>query len=88
MADLIESIARNGAAIGILVMAAAPTREMERRAAAAGIHDTGLDGRFQRIQILTLADIFAGRRPRLPNIDRAMFRRAAREEGAGQRRLL
>lgn len=88
VADLIESIARNGAAIGILVMAAAPTREMERRAAAAGIHDTGLDGRFQRIQILTLADIFAGRRPRLPNIDRAMFRRAAREEGAGQRRLL
>jgi site-specific DNA-methyltransferase (adenine-specific) len=88
VAELIESVARNGAAIGILVMAALPTKEMERRAAAAGIHDTGLGGRFARIQILTLAEIFAGKRPHLPNIDRAMFRRVAREQATEQRRLL
>ena len=84
---LIATIARERAPIGILLMLAEPTREMRRRAAAAGLYRDGIDEGFPRLQILTLAELFAGKRPRIPNIDRAAFRRAEREE-AEQARLL
>ena len=84
---LIATIARERAPIGVLVMLAEPTREMLRRAAAAGLYRDGIDEGFPRLQILTLAELFAGKRPRIPNIDRAAFRRAERE-GVEQARLL
>ncbi|WP_375395300.1 DNA methyltransferase [uncultured Sphingomonas sp.] len=84
---LIATIAREGAPIGILLMLAEPTREMRRRAAAAGLYRDGIDEGFSRLQILTLAELFAGKRPRIPNIDRGAFRRAE-PEGVKQTRLL
>lgn len=86
VAELVETISRQKAAVGILVLAANPTRQMETRAAAAGVYDLGIHGRFARVQILLLAEIFQGKRPRLPNIDRTMFRKA-RREGPGQNSL-
>ncbi len=80
VSELVETIGRQKAAVGILVMAALPTREMEKRAAAAGIYDLGEHGRFPRIQILTLAEMFRGKVPRLPNIDRTGHKAAKREE--------
>ena len=84
---LIATIARERAPIGILLMLADPTREMRRRAAAAGLYRDGIDEAFPRLQILTLGELFAGKRPRIPNVDRAAFRRAERE-GVEQARLL
>ena len=84
---LIATIAREQAPIGVLLMLAEPTREMRRRAAAAGLYRDGVDDAFPKLQILTLAELFAGKRPRIPNIDRAAFRRAERE-GIEQARLL
>ena len=80
VADLVESIGRNGAAIGILIMAAMPTREMEKRAAAAGFFDTGTAVQVPRIQIFTLAELFAGKRPVIPNVSTAMFKAAPEEK--------
>ena len=84
---LIATIARERAPIGVLLMLAKPTREMYRRAAAAGLYRDAIDEGFPRVQILTLADLFAGKRPRIPNVDRAAFRRAERES-VDQARLL
>jgi DNA modification methylase len=85
---LAATIAREKAPIGVLIMNARPTREMERRAAAVGIYRAGVDETFPRLQILTLADLFQGKRPRIPNVDRAAFRRAAREATGTQPGLL
>jgi len=85
---LAATMAREKAPIGILIMNAKPTREMERRAAAVGIYRAGVDEAFPKLQILTLADLFQGKRPRIPNVDRAAFRRAAREATAQQPNLL
>jgi DNA modification methylase len=81
VADLVESIGRNGAALGILIMAALPTKEMEARAAAAGFVDTGTGAAVPRIQILTLAELFQGKRPVIPNVSTAMFKAAPEEKG-------
>ena len=37
-------------------------------------------GKFTRLQILTIEDLFAGKKPAMPPEDPAAFRRAAREE--------
>lgn len=84
---LIATIARENAPIGVLLMLAEPSREMRRRAAAAGLYRDGIDETFPKLQILTIADLFAGKRPRIPNVDRAAFRRAERES-TPQARLL
>lgn len=81
VADLIESIGRNKAALGILIMAALPTSEMLKRAAAAGFFDTGTSVQVPRIQIFTLADLFLGKRPVIPNVSAAMFKAAPEEKG-------
>ncbi len=37
-------------------------------------------GKFARLQILTIEDLFAGKKPAMPPEDPAAFKRAAREE--------
>jgi len=65
-------------------------RASTRRSAASprGKNGAGVDETFPRLQILTLADLFQGKRPRIPNVDRAAFRRAAREATGTQPGLL
>ncbi len=87
---LAATIERERAPAGILLMNALPTREMERRAAAVGRFDAPATGKtYPRLQIITLAELFRGKRPDLPLIDPgAAFRRAAREETGRQEVLL
>lgn len=86
VSELVETIGRQKAAVGILLMAALPTPEMERRAASAGLYDLGEHGRYPKIQIITLAELFKGKQPKLPNVDRTSFKKVKRE--ADQGRLL
>ncbi len=37
-------------------------------------------GKFARLQILTIEDLFAGKKPAMPPQDPAAFKRAVREE--------
>ena len=79
---------REKAAIGVLIMLALPTRAMEREAIAAGFFETPFE-KVPKIQIITLAELFQGIRPRIPRIDAAAtFRAAARERTAAQGQLL
>ncbi|HTV46033.1 MAG TPA: hypothetical protein VMF05_12015 [Stellaceae bacterium] len=70
----------------MLTSLALPTRAMEREAAAAGL----FEGPFEAVpRSITLAELFQGRRPRIPRIDAAAtFRTASREPTATQHRLL
>ena len=58
---------------------AEPTGPMEAEAAKAGFFDTPF-GRFPRIQIMTVEQLLAGAKPKLPPLElEAAFRKAARE---------
>ncbi|MEQ1890306.1 MAG: DNA methyltransferase [Alphaproteobacteria bacterium] len=84
--DLHSVIEREKAAIGVLITAALPTRAMQKEAAAVGLYDCGLEEKFPRLQIITLAELFQGKRPRIPLVDNAAtFRTAAREDLSGKR---
>ncbi len=74
--------------MGLFVTLAKPTDPMKTEAASAGVLDTPF-GKFARLQILTIEDLFAGKKPAMPPEDPAAFRRAAREEDkTRQRRLI
>lgn len=85
--DLIATIDREKARVGIFLTLEDPTTNMRREAAAAGFYDSPLHGKFEKIQILTLTDLFDGKRPHLPWIDSSVFRKASRAPVAGQENL-
>jgi site-specific DNA-methyltransferase (adenine-specific) len=86
--DLIAVVEREKAAVGVLISLALPTRAMEREAAAAGFFESPFES-VPKIQIITLAELFQGIRPRIPRIDAAAtFRAAARERQETQPRLI
>jgi DNA modification methylase len=86
--DLIAVVEREKAAVGVLISLALPMRAMEREAIAAGFFEGPFEA-VPKIQIITLAELFQGTRPRIPRIDAAAtFRTAARENSGAQGRLL
>jgi site-specific DNA-methyltransferase (adenine-specific) len=86
--DLIAVIEREKAAVGVLICLALPTRPMEIEAASAGFFDTGFE-KVPRLQIITLAELFQGRRPQIPRIDHgAAFRAPVREQADRQGKLI
>ena len=79
--DLIATVDREKAKVGVFVTLTEPTRPMKTEAAAAGFYDSPNHGRFPKIQILTIADLFAHQKPHLPWIAPSS-KRAKREPGA------
>jgi len=65
--------------MGLFITLAKPTAPMKKEAASAGVLDTPF-GKFARLQIITIEDLFAGKKPAVPPEDPAadiMFRMAA-----------
>ncbi len=60
---------------------------MQVEATKAGFYDTAYHGKVPKIQILTIAELFAGKKPQIPFVDPGTFRRARQEETAHQERL-
>ena len=59
--DLVGTVERENAALGLFITLEEPTREMRREAAAAGFHHSDLWQRdYPRIQILTIRELLAG----------------------------
>ena len=79
--DLIATVDREKAKVGVFVTLTEPTRNMKTEAAAAGFYESPNHGRFPKIQILTIADLFAHQKPHLPWIAPSS-KRAKREQGA------
>jgi adenine specific DNA methylase Mod len=85
--ELIQVVNREKAKIGVLITLAEPTAPMKKEAIAEGFYKTEY-GDFPRLQILTVAQLFAGQRPHMPWIDPTVFRKARREVRETQAKLL
>ncbi len=55
------------------VRLAKPTAPMKKEAASSGVLDTPF-GKFARLQILTIEDLFDGKKPNIPLIDQSAFK--------------
>lgn len=84
--DLIVTVERQGAKIGIFLTLTPPTKGMVAEAAAAGFYKTEY-GSYQKIQIITIQDLFDGKKPHMPWIDESVFKRAKREKTEFQKDL-
>lgn len=88
--ELHSVMERERAPIGVMVSRCAPSAPMLREAAAVGRFHCEATGRsYARLQILTIDDLFDGRRPDIPLVDpAAAFRTAAREDAPAQPAML
>jgi site-specific DNA-methyltransferase (adenine-specific) len=84
--ELGHVIEREKAKVGVFITLAEPTGPMRIEAIKAGFYETDY-GKFPKIQILTIAELFAGKKPQLPWLDPAAFRKAARESASRQNSL-
>ena len=79
--DLKGVLERDQAAIGALITLKPPTRDMKVEAAAAGFYvpEQFPEHRFPRLQILTIAELFAGKKLEYPQwAPPSTFKKAAR----------
>lgn len=86
--DLHSAMEREKAPIGVFITAAPATRPMETEAAAVGRFEDQWGRTYPRLQIITLAELFQGKRPDIPFVDPASIKRAKREDTARQERLI
>ena len=77
--DLGHVVDREKAKVGIFVTLARPTAPMLTEAVKAGYYETEY-GKFPKLQILSIEDLFAGKRPKLPWLDQGAFKKAAPAE--------
>lgn len=78
--DLKGVLEREGALIGIFITLKEPTTPMIQEAAAAGFYTNDYGGRCPKIQILTIEELFDGKKPNIPLIiPNAVFKEAAEE---------
>jgi site-specific DNA-methyltransferase (adenine-specific) len=77
--DLKGVLEREKAPIGVFLTLLPATRPMETEAASAGFYEVA-GRRYPRLQIITIEEALAGKKPAIPLIDTgAAFKRAARE---------
>ena len=81
--DLAHVVDREKAKIGIFITLADSTGPMRTEAIKAGYYEA-LYGKYPKIQILTIEDLFSGKQPNMPSLDPATFRKAAREIEGGE----
>lgn len=84
--DLLGVVDREKAKIGIFITLAEPTSPMKIEAVKAAFYETPY-GKFPKLQIFTIEELFAGNKPKLPWIDPTTFKKAAREASGVQDEL-
>lgn len=84
--DLAHVIEREKAKIGIFITLTEPTKPMLTEALKAGYYETEY-GQYPKLQILTIDDLFAGKKPHIPLIDNSAFKKAAIETQSSQTKL-
>ncbi|OFW62605.1 MAG: hypothetical protein A2Y74_08370 [Actinobacteria bacterium RBG_13_63_9] len=86
--DLKGVLDREKEPIGVLLTLAPPTKEMVTEAAASGFYENDFWGRkFARVQILTVEEMLAGKRPDMP-WGKAPFAKAPTEKEKSQQEAL
>ena len=83
--ELINVVDREKAKIGLYISLEPHTAPMVKEAAGAGLYD-GLTGKVPKLQLFTIEELFAGKKPQIPLIERS-FKAAEREEADNQPEL-
>lgn len=83
--ELTAVVDRERAKVGIYISLEKPTEPMVREAAGAGLYD-GPTGKVPKIQLFTIEELFAGKKPNIPLMERG-FKQAAREQRNDQSEL-
>ncbi|MGZ5385239.1 MAG: DNA methyltransferase, partial [Acidimicrobiia bacterium] len=82
--DLRGVIEREGEPIGVLLTLAPPTKDMKTEAIAAGHYENEVwQKQYPRLQILTVEEVLAGKRPEMPP-QRSPFAEAPVEQERGE----
>jgi hypothetical protein len=84
--DLAHVVDREKAKIGVFITLADSTGPMRTEATKAGYYQT-IYGKYPKIQILTIRELFEGKQPNIPLIDSASFKKAAKEKVGDQNDL-
>jgi hypothetical protein len=91
--DLAHVVQRERAQIGLFITLAEPTGPMRTEALKEGYFETSVggeylkQGKYLKIQIITIEELLTGKKPDLPPIDPGQFAKAEREK-AQQEKLL
>lgn len=64
--DLVGTVQRVGAPMGLFLSLTEPTRGMLQEAQAAGLYEHYSGNKYQKIQLLTIDQIMKGQRPQMP----------------------
>lgn len=88
--DLITTVENEKAEIGLFVTLAEPTKPMIVQAASAGFYQSPHMGEFPKIQILTIAELFSGKKPLYPDLSRGSlnFKKAKVEKKKAEQKPL
>ena len=87
--DLIATLARDGADIGLFLTLAAPTKAMTTEAAAAGFYESPNGKQYPRLQLLTIAGLLDGtQRGVHPDYEPNLGFKKARAESSGEQTAL
>jgi adenine specific DNA methylase Mod len=85
--DLGHVVDREKAKIGVFITLADSTGPMRTEAVKAGFYETPY-GKFPKLQIMTIAELFEGNRPKMPWADPGAFKKAAKEIEGGEQDTL
>jgi site-specific DNA-methyltransferase (adenine-specific) len=85
--DLAHVVDREKAKIGVFLTLAEATGPMKTEAVKTGYYETDY-GRYPKIQILTIKELFEGKKPDIPLVDPTFFKRAQTEDTTQQGQLL
>ncbi|HEX3747671.1 MAG TPA: DNA methyltransferase [Bryobacteraceae bacterium] len=81
--DMGHVVDREKAKIGVFITLAEPTKPMQTEAVKAGYYETPY-GKYQKLQILTIEELFAGKKPNIPLVDSSAFKKAGKEDMSKQ----
>lgn len=84
--DLVGTVDAEKAKMGVFLTLEDPTTGMRTAATKAGFYETEY-GKYEKIQILTVEDLFDGKRPHMPWVDPSVFKKAKREKTEKQNEM-
>jgi len=82
--DLAHVVDREQAKIGVFITLAEPTGPMRTEAVKTGFYESPFSGKIPKIQLFTIAELFAGQKPHIPLVDATVFKKAKLETTAQQ----
>jgi site-specific DNA-methyltransferase (adenine-specific) len=76
--DFAHVVDREKARIGVFITLEEPTGPMQKEAIKTGFYETPY-GKYPKVQILTIAELFEGKQPNIPLVDPTFFKKAQKE---------